>query len=1001
MKPLRDIRGAGGGGGKGGGGGASQRTPVEAPDSLRSRQYARVIDAVCEGEVVGLVNGLKSVYLDDTPVQNADGSYNFSGVTLATRNGTQSQSYIEGFSSVEAEVPVATPVTTAAPVVRSVSDTGVDAIRVTLSTSGLSFQDPTNGDISGTSVNLAIDLQSNGGGYVEVVNTTISGKTSSKYQRAFLVPVSGSGPWDIRVRRITADSAQSNLRNATSFDSFTKVFYSKLKYPNTALVALSVDSEKFRSIPVRGYEMLGLILQVPSNYDAATRTYTGTWDGTFQLAWSNNPAWCFYELVTNERYGLGDFIDASQVDKWALYQIAQYCDELVDDGFGGQEPRYTCNLYIQTREEAYKVIQSMAAIFAGLTFWGSGAITAIQDSPADPVASFTAANVINGAFSYSGSSVKTRHTVALVSWNDPADRYRQKIEYVADEEGIARYGVVQTEVIALGCTSRGQAHRFGRSILYTERRETETISFRAGLDGLSIYPGEVIQTSDPVRAGVRLGGRLLAATTTAFTLDAPVTIAADQTYTLWCVLPDGSVESRAVITGAGTTDALTVGTAFTTAPQTFSVWVLAASNLAPETWRVISITEVQDGDGAATQAEITALKYSAAKYAEIESGIVLEPVATSTLNAIPAVPTQFLAAESLYLAAPDVVGVRITASWLGSAPGYELQYRRENGNWAAITTSASSVDIQPVDAGNYEFSLVAVNAIGRRSPPVSYTLEVIGKSAKPANVENFNVIKSSGLAFATWDLAADLDVRVSGRVVIRHTPASTGATWEQGVVLEEFNGDAVSGTLPLMQGTYMAKFRDSTGNYSNAATLFVATEGLVTGFTTVGTITFNPTFAGTYTDVGVVDSRLQLVSQELFDSSELIDSSSDIDGGDISPTGQADFTSYLDIGTNAIRRMQATITAISFDVADFIDGDDDIDSTEDIDGSVINDCDATLYIATTPDNPAGSPTWSAWQPFFVGDFGGRAYKFRLGLSSGSPSHTIGVSALSVTAKIPA
>jgi predicted phage tail protein len=1127
---MRPIRGAGGGGKSGDGGHA----PTESSDSLHSIQYARVIDAICEGEIEGLVNGLQSVYLNETPVQNADGTLNFSGVTLITRNGTQSQAYIPGFTAAAAETGVSVQVKQATPVVRSISDANANAVRVTISVPQLTFQNAENGDLGGTAVSLAIDVQSNGGGFVpqalsyaytssglsvgdtsvvssidcadyqldtvwtpqsglrqsctvqleyrvvgaatwgvwqthkfitfagaalsptllkktfvvtgiqiakyefRIVKTdgsytppdsetltglgyggavkfagagaykpvlydTISGKTTSRYQRAYRIPLSGEGPWDIRVRRITADSAQSNLQNAIYWDSYTELIDAKLTYPNTALVALAVDAQRFQSIPSRGYEIKGLKIRIPSNYDPIERTYSGTWDGTFTVAWSNNPAWCFYDLLTAERYGLGRFIDPAQVDKWSLYEIARYCDELVDDGYGGLEPRFTCNLYLQTREEAYNVIQTMASIFCGLPYWAGGSIVATQDSPKDPTVLYTNANVVpdeNGIyFNYAGSSLKARHTVALVSWNDPSDLYKQKIEYVADDEGIARYGVVETEVVAFGCTSRGQAHRYGRRILFAERMETETVSFKTGLDGLLVGPGDVIQTSDPVRAGDRLGGRLLAASINTVTLDSEVTIEDGKTYTLWVTLPDGTVQSRDVITPSGAVSDLSVTPDFGDTPQAMSIWVLAAVDLVPETWRVISVTEA---DG--TQAQITALAYRADKYEAIENGLILEPLQTSALSGTADTPTDFVVTESLYLVTSVVVGTRLTASWLGIAVYFELQYRKQDGNWTTLTTHSTSVDIAPVDAGIYEFSLVAINAAGRRSIPRTLTQEVLGKTAAPADVTGFSVIKSSGVAVASWAQHPDLDVRVGGRIVVRHTPKTSDVSWNDGYIMEEFGGDTVTGVMALVTGTYMAKAKDSSGNWSQNAVMFQATEGMVTGFTTVAEIVQAPLFTGQHTNVAVVDGALQLDGSVLVDDmTDLVDSWSLLDNmGGVAAAGSYEFDNFLDLGTLATRRFEADITSLSFDTGDLIDSRlDPIDQWDSFDGDVVNDCDVTLFAATTNDNPNGSPTWSDWTPFMVGDFTCRTAKFRLDFESGQSTHNILVSQLTVHVKVPA
>lgn len=970
---MRTIRGSGGGGKDGGGGG---RTPIESPDSLRSRQYARVLDLVSEGEIVGLVAGMKSIYLNDTPIQNADDSYNFDGVVMASRTGTQSQSYIQGFPAVESESAVSVAVKYATPVVRSIANANANALRVTVSVPTLSLQNSENGDLGGTSVAIAIDLQTAGGGYVEQISDTISGKTTSKYQRAYRIGLTGTGPWDVRVRRLTADSTSQTLQNATYWDSYTEIIDAKLRYPNSAIVALSVDSEHFNSIPTRGYELLGLKIRVPANYNPDTRVYTGAWDGTFTTAWTNNPAWCFYDLLTNERYGLGSYISAAQVDKWALYEIAQYCDELVPDGYGDMEPRFTCNLYLQSREEAYKVINDMAAIFCGIAYWGAGTVIAVQDAPADPVALFTPANVIDGAFNYSGSSVKQRHTVALVSWNDPADRYKQKIEYVEDQEGVALYGIVQTEVVALGCTSRGQAHRYGRRILYTERMETETVSFKAGLDGLAVAPGEVIQTSDPVRAGVRLGGRLLAATTTDLTLDAEVTLDPAATYTLWAVLPDGTVQSRPVITGAGTTATLQVFPAFGNTPQKLAMWVLAASNLAPETWRVVGIAEA---DG--TNAEITALKYSPNKYAEIDQGVILEALPTSALSTTQSAPTEFTVSEQLYMLTPSVVGARITAAWSSNASRYELSYRIKDGNWAIISSSSPSVDIQPVDPGVYEFSLTAFNALGVRSLPVTASATVYGKTAPPVDVSGFNMAAISGMAQLSFDPSPDLDVIVGGYLRVRHTSNVVAPDWNNAVDIgTQIPGGATMTTLPLIAGTYLAKWFDSSGNQSVSAVGIITDAPNVLALNFVETAQENPTFSGSKTGVTVVSGALVLNPTET--------------------SGEYLFTNKVDLGSVQTSRLTATLSARGYDALDLLSLRPLLSTWPSLVGDLISDVGCDVYIRTTNDNPAGSPAWSTWQTFVVGDYTARAFEFKAVLYTEYLTHNIQVDALSVTVDMP-
>lgn len=997
----RAVRGAGGGGGgKGGGGGDAQRAPVEAPDSLRSIQYARVLDLVAEGEISGLVAGAQSVYLDNTPLQNADGTYNFSGVTLDSTVGTQAQSYLPGFPSVESETAVNVEVSNAVSVTRQITNVNSDKVRVTISIPQLTSQNSTTGDLSGTSVAIAIDLQANGGGYVEQLTDTIAGKTTTRYQRSYEIELAGTAPWDIRVRRTTADSASVSLVNKTYWSSYTEIIDSKLTYPNSALVGIELDASQFNAVPVRGYDMKGALIQVPANYNPVTRVYTGVWDGTFTTAWSDNPAWCYYDLLTHDRYGLGAYIDAASVDKWVLYEIGQYCDELVDDGFGGEEPRFTCNLYLQTRDEAYKVLANIASIFRGMAYWGAGSITAVADMPADPAALYTAANVIGGQFSYQGSAKNTRHTVALVAWNDPDDAYRQKIEYVEDITGIDRYGIVETEIVAFGCTSRGQAHRMGRWLLYSERLETETVTFSVGLDGIFSPPGAVIQTQDPMRSGVRFGGRVVSATTLAVTIDSAVTIESGKTYTLSAVLPDGTVQDRPVTNAAGSATIITLGAAFDTAPQAQAIWVLASSTLALETWRVLAVSEVDKA-----QFQITALKHNVNKFDAVENNLVLEPAQTTTLTSQPAAPSGLALSESLFEVGPGIVSSRAVLSWIGTTGRYAVAYRSSVGNWVNLPeTISQTIDIDGLEAGIYTFTVQQLNALGLRSSPATLVATLYGKTADPADVTGFSVIKVSGIGKAQWAAASDLDVTVGGALVVRHNPDTSGVTWNNTFIVEEFPGGQVEGDVPLMTGTYMAKFRDSTGHWSQNAVSFVLTEGMITGFTTVATSTQHSAFTGSKTNVALVGSSIQLDSATLIDDmATSIDDWPFLDSlGGVSATGSYAFDTYLDMTTSATRRFEADIRVAQFDTGDLIDSrTDDIDDWDDIDGSTVNDCDVTLYAAITDDNPAGSPTWGPWVPFLVTDFTCRAAKFKLDFISAQATHNISVDQLKVDVKIAA
>lgn len=796
------IIGAGGGGK---GGGNSARVPVEAKDSLRSKAFAKIIDAISEGEIGGLVDGLKSVYLDGTPIQNADDSYNFTGVEMEARNGTQSQGYIPGFASVESTAGVGVEVSAASSVTHQVTNASVNAMRVTIGIPQLTKQNTENGDLNGTSVQIAIDLQSNGGGFAQVVLDTITGKSTTRYQRSYRIELTGSGPWDVRVRRLTADSASVSLMNETWWDTYTEIVDAKLRYPNTALVGLKIDSSQFQNVPTRGYDVKLLKVRLPSNYNPTTRAYTGSWDGTFQVAWSDNPAWCFYDLITNARYGLGGLVDDSQVDKWALYQIGRYCDELVPDGFGGTEPRFTCNIYFQTRAEAYKVMQDFASIFRGMAYWATGAVTAVQDAPSDALALFTAANVIGGQFAYSGSGLKARHTVALVTWNDPADLYRQKVEYVEDEIGIARYGVQQANVLAIGCTSRGQANRVGRWLLYSERFETETVAFSVGLDGAVVRPGNVILVSDSNRAAARLGGRVASATVNAITVDkAPtLTIAG---WTIYAMLPNGEVETRTISALDG--NVISVSTPFTMPPTTQGVWVISSPTVEAQHFRVIQVTEDQETGNY----EIMALRHEPLKYDAIEQGLVLQARDYTLLNNVPNAPTGLLVSESLY-AYQSSIFARIDLGWAAveGAYRYVIEWRRDDGNWTSVETQAPEFELLDATPGSYSFKVYARNPAGLVSPPTLGSIVALGKTAPPADVTGFgNVVDPSIGVTLAWTRVADLDLDT---YEIRQ-----GESWAvSSLVSQTYATTLKIGLMPVGATTYWVKALDTSGNYSAAA----------------------------------------------------------------------------------------------------------------------------------------------------------------------------------------
>jgi predicted phage tail protein len=998
MKKNKKISGSGGGG-KGGGGGV--RVAQEAADSLQSKAFVQIIDLVGEGEIEGLVSGLKSVYLNGTPLQNPDDSYNFPGFEMITRNGTQDQGYIPGFPATEREVLVNTESLYGAPVVRTVTNSEVDAVRVRVSMPQMTYQNPTNGDLSGSEVAYAIEVQSNGGGYVEMVRDIIIGKCVSKYERSYRVELTGDAPWDIRLVRLSADSSSQTTQNRTFFEAYTEIVDGKLRYPNSALIALKVDSSQFSSIPSRGYDMKLLRVRIPSNYDPVTREYTGSWDGSFAIAWTDNPAWIFYDLMTSERYGLGSYIPEEQVDKWGLYTIGRYCDELVDDGFGGTEPRFTCNVYLQSREDAYKVIQDLSSVFRGMAYWAQGSLVVVQDSPEDPSFLFNASNVVDGTFSYQGSSAKSRHTIALVTWNDPADAYNQKVEYVEDADAIARFGIVEAQVVAFGCTSRGQANRVGRWLLFTEQFQTEIVNFKTGLNGATCRPGQVIMVSDPARAGSRRGGRVISATTTTITVDSELTIN-PSSHTFSVLLPDGSIETKNIQSALGR-EIILSGTLSDT-PAKGSVWMISSAEIEPQYFKIINITEVGDGSH-----EITALAHNPDKYAAIEDGLVLEQRSISSLSAVPDSPSSVIITETLY-EVNGTVRVKVTASWnqVSGANGYVVEWRRDSQNWTTIPeTSTNEVEILNAEPGEYTFKVVAKNSLGTRSTPSTATKEVRGKALPPASVENFSLMPNAGRAELSWDRSVDLDVLIGGSVRIRWTPNVVDPVWKNSVdIVKALTGSSTRASAPLLAGTYMAKFVDSSGVASDEESIIITTVPEVMNMNVVESFSESPDFSGSKSSVAYFSAYNGIALEAALLIDDILDNIDDLPNfdfaGGVAPEGVYDFANVVDLGDVFTSKITAHLVAESYDVADTIDQRESmIDDWTDLDGDFIDDVNAAIYLRTTDDDPADmGATWSVWKPFFVGEYRARGIQFQLRLTSESPMHNIGVHELAMTIDMP-
>ena len=814
--------GGGGGGGKGGGGGgggSTTRTPTEAADSLNSTQYANLIDLISEGEIEGLKDGHKSIYIDNTPLQNQDGSYNFQNVTVHTRTGTQNQTYIPLGAAVEDEKSVNVKVLYATPIVRTITDTNVDAVRITISVPQLqTFTD--QGDIQGSELGVQIYVQYNGGGYTYVLGDTITGRTADQYERDYLINLNGAFPVDIRVHRDRPDSSSAKVVNAFSWSSYTEIVYAKLRYPNSALVGLRVDAEQFSSIPSRSYLIRGIKVAIPSNatVDAVTGRliYNGIWNGSFAAAqWTTDPAWCLFDLLTSSRYGFGNHVSASQLDKWAFYSASVYASALVDDGFGGQEPRFSCNINIQTAEDAYKLINDMCSVFRAMPYWSTGTLTISQDKPVDSSYLFTLANVTEEGFSYSGSSLKSRPNVAVVSYLD-LDLRDIAYEVVEDADAIAKYGAVTTEISAFACTSRGQASRIGEWLLYSEQYEGNVVSFTTSLDaGVVVRPGQVIDISDPVQAGERRGGRISAATTTTITVDEASGLNAGNNRSLSVILPNGTVETRNVSNVSGRV--VTVTSPFSATPNVNSIWIYQTEDIQTSQWRVIS---VQEKDGA--QYAISAMAYNASKYAYVESGRALQSRDTTNLNLIPSAPTGFSATEALYTYQAEV-RAKILISWqpIKGVNKYEVHWRKSDSNWQKITVDGPDYEVLNITPGVFDFKIYSINAALKPSAsPLTGSITALGKTAPPSDVSGLNFTPDSNLGvLLTWDAVPDLDIDA---YEIRR-----GINWSSATYITKVKATSYKiGYLDDGTYRYLIKALDTSGVYSaNDAGISVTIAG--------------------------------------------------------------------------------------------------------------------------------------------------------------------------------
>ena len=633
---------------------------VEAPDSLRSRQVAKIIDILGEGPVRGIVGWLKGVYFNGIPLQNSDGTYNYTDGAAMEVLGWPDNPVIPGFEAQEAEYGVSAQVKKAFPITKRISNTNVDRVRITVSTPSLQVKDDKD-NINGSVIAYRIDVQNNGGGYISRGTFEIKGKTSSTYQRGTLLQLGRPGPWDIRVVRLTDDAPEDSetIQNDLFWETYTEIVDAKINYSHSHAVGLVIDAEQFGSIPSRTYLVDGRIIQIPSNYNPDTRAYTGVWNGTFKNDWTNNPAWILYDLITNWRYGLGSYLttrDASgqivsaHVDKWALYEIAKWCDQPVANGIGGFEPRFVCNVCINGRADALDVLTRIASVFRGFIYWSGGQLVAVADMPRVPSGIYSAANVIGGSFEYQGADRRTMHNMVIATWHDPTNLGETRMAIAEDQLSISKLGIQDKTLEATGATTQSQALRAAKWQMFTNNYEAEVVTFKVGLDGAWTKPGDVISIADKVVGGERRGGRVVAATQNAVTVDGPVTIKSGVTYRkLSVVIGDGKMVGEGVAQNEGTlthnVETLDVSAvvkdaqgrtvinvigSFSKAPRVGVPWVLATGDLMTTTWRVVSIDEDDDGSY-----RVTAMLHHPDKWNVIEKNAILAVPDISNINPVP------------------------------------------------------------------------------------------------------------------------------------------------------------------------------------------------------------------------------------------------------------------------------------------------------------------------------------------------------------------------------
>ena len=996
------IRGSGGGGSP-----PPPPQPTRTPDTLHSKQFATFLDLISEGEIEGSASAskegitdktstayknayLKDVFLNDTPILKstatssspADNDFNFQNVTFKSRFGTANQTKISGIESSSSVTPVGTTVTKDSPVTRQITNTNVDRIKVTITFPQIQIATD-QGDLLGDTVSFKISVQYNSGGFTDVHTDTVTGRTADAYQKDFSVEITGSFPVDIRVTRITDDSTSSSTINAFQWTSFAEIVDDASTYANSAYNAIRLDSQLFSSIPSRKYRIRGIKVRIPgaganSSGTPTVDNATGriiypdgyVFNGVMGAAtYTNCPAMCLLDLLTNSRYGFGDHIVDASLDLFSFVTASKYANTLVDDGQGGQEARFSCNVNIQSSNEAYDLINELSGVMRCMPIWSAGTITITQDSPKDASYLFNLSNISSDGFSYSGSSLKQRHSVVAVSYFN-MDSQEIDYEVVEDSTAITKLGTITKQVKGFACTSRGQAARLGRAILFAEQNESEIVSFSTSVDsGVIVRPGSIIDINDPLRAGVRRGGRLAGVTsTTVVTVDDTnaTDLTTENSPTLSLVLPDGTVETKNVSDISG--GQITVSEAFSQTPNVNTVWLLENTTVQAQKFRVITIEE-QDG----INYSITALSYVPGKYDFIEDGTQLPTRNVSILNELSPPPSNLSAVEKIVPINNQAVS-KIVITWqpIVGVLEYQVNYRFANGNFVSQKVSKPDFEIMNSQLGTYEIQVFSYNVQGRLSATSNdLTFQAIGKTAVPQDVTGLLVEPvSDQFIRLRFDKATDIDVTHGGNVVVRHSNLTDGTgTFTNSVdIIPALPGSVAETLVPAIDGEYILKFRDDGGRLSNGETSVVVTtpdpQPKLAVFVDRED-TDSPPFAGTKVDCFFSDdvNGLVLGSLVTLDSEPDFDAIADFDFlGAVDITGGSyDFANKLDLGGKQPLRLKRHFVTQGFYPNDLIDKrSGNIDTWSDFDGATAFDVNAKLLVATTDSDPnaTSSATYS-------------------------------------------